>query len=113
MKRDYKVYVDDILESIKLIEEYIQGKDKANFTEDVKLQDAVLRRLEIVGEAVKHIPDEIKIKYPEVEWKKISGARDIFAHEYFGVSLERVWETLVKDLPRFKAQIKELPELSK
>lgn len=108
MKRDYKVYLDDIAESIEKIEDYTQGKSWSDFANDTKLQDAVLRRLEIIGEAVKHIPDEIKGKYPEVEWKKIAGARDIFAHEYFGVKLERVWDTIVNDLPPLKQQAEKL-----
>lgn len=108
MKRDYKVYLDDIAESIEKIEEYTQGKSWSDFSNDTEMQDAVLRRLEIIGEAVKHIPDEIKGKYPEIEWKKIAGARDIFAHEYFGVKLERVWDTIVNDLPPFKKQVQRL-----
>jgi len=112
MKRDYKVYLDDITESIRKIENYTRGKSWSDFTNDTKLQDAVLRRLEIIGEAAKHIPDEIKEKYPKVEWKKIAGARNIFAHEYFGVRLERIWNTVVKDLPKLKEQLSALPEMS-
>lgn len=112
MKRDYRVYLDDILESIERIEEYTQGKNETDFKKDTKLQDAVLRRLEIIGEAVKHIPDDVKGKHAEVEWKMIAGARDIFIHEYFGVKLERIWDTVVKDLPKLKKQIEDLPELS-
>lgn len=112
MKRDYRIYLDDILDSIKKIEEYTKGKSWSDFANDTELQDAALRRFEIIGEAIKHIPDEIKEKYPEIEWKKAAGARDIFAHEYFGVSLERVWGTVIKDLPKFRDQIKGLSELS-
>ena len=112
MKRDYKVYLDDILESIEKIEDYAQGKNWSDFAKDTELQDAVLRSLEIIGEAVKHIPDEVKEKHSEVEWKKIAGARDIFVHEYFGVSLERIWDTVLKDLPKLKEQIKGLSRIS-
>lgn len=112
MKRNYKVYLDDILESIERIEEYMQDKDEVDFKRDIELQDAVLRRLEIIGEAVKHIPLNIKDKNQEIEWRKIAGARDIFIHEYFGIRLERIWFTVVKDIPQLKQQIKNLLQLS-
>lgn len=108
MKRDFRVYLDDILESITRIEEYIKGISEEEFLKNVPTQDAAIRRFEIIGEAVKHIPDEIKQKYPGVEWKKIAGARDIFVHEYFGVGLNRVWGTIISDLPAFKEQIEKI-----
>lgn len=108
MKRDFRVYLDDILESIERIEDYTKGKTEEVFKRNTELQDAVLRRLEIIGEAVKHIPEDVKDKYPQIEWKKIAGARNIFVHEYFGVRLERVWETALKDLPRLKEQIERI-----
>lgn len=110
MKRDYKVYLDDILDSIEKIIDYTEGRTKSDFTKDNQLQDAVLRRFEIIGEAVKHIPDDIKEKHPEIEWEKAAGARNIFVHEYFGVRLERVWKTIINDLPLFEKQIKSLVE---
>jgi len=110
MKRDYKVYLDDILDSIEKIIAYTEGRTKSDFTKDNQLQDAVLRRFEIIGEAVKHIPDDIKEKHPEIEWEEAAGARNIFIHEYFGVRLERVWETIINDLPLFEKQIKSVVE---
>ena len=111
MKRDYRVYLDDIAESIEKIENYTQGKSWSDFERDTELQDAVLRRFEIIGEAVNHIPSEVKEKHPGVEWKKASGARNIFAHEYFGVNLKRVWDTVTKDLPELKKQIQKIIQL--
>lgn len=108
MKRDFRIYLDDILESIEIIQEYTKGKVKEDFNSNVPLQDAVLRRLEIIGEAAKHIPSGIREKYAEVPWKKIAGARDIFAHEYFGVNLERVWKTIKEDIIPFKKQIQKI-----
>lgn len=107
MKRDFKVYIDDISDSITKIEKYTKKATKASFKKNTQLQDAVLRRLEIIGEAVKHIPTEIKREHPKTPWKQIAGARDIFAHEYFGVKLDRVWDTVKKDLPKLKDQVKE------
>lgn len=96
------MYFDDITESIERIESYTKDITEDDFMKSVDIQDAVVRRLEIIGEAVKHIPSEIRKKYPKIPWRKIAGARDIFVHEYFGVKLERVWDTIKSDLTSIK-----------
>lgn len=83
MKKDEKIFLNHILESIKNIESYCRGASKERFFEDKQLQDAVVRRVEIIGEAVKNVPDDIKNKYTTVSWKEISGTRDIFIHQYY------------------------------
>lgn len=108
MKRDVKVYLDDIFESVKQIESYIEGKTEVDFVKDVQLQDAVIRRLEIIGEASKHIPQELRLKYPDIEWRAITGTRDVLVHEYFGVRLKRIWNTVKNDLPRLNEEITKL-----
>lgn len=71
----------------------------------IQLQDAVIRRIEIIGEAVKNIPDGIKGKYPEIPWKEIAGMRDILIHEYFGIDLELTWEVVTRDIPDLKTKL--------
>ena len=94
-----------MLECIGLIEVYTSGKTKLDFLGSVQLQDAVTRRIEIIGEASKNIPVEIKTKYPDVRWKEISGMRDILVHEYFGIDLELTWRVVTTDLPELKKKI--------
>ena len=101
-------FIDHIEESIKNIEEYTKEVNKENFLKDKKLQDAVVRRLEVIGEAVRNIPLEFRAKYPEIKWKKIAGMRDFLIHEYFGVDLELVWEVVEKDLPTLKLELQKI-----
>lgn len=108
MKRDIGLYLDDILESIEKIEEYTQDLSEERFSRDTQTQDAVLRRLAVIGEAVKHLPKDVREKHKQIPWRQIAGARDIFVHEYFGVGIERVWKTIQEDLPELKRVIEGL-----
>jgi uncharacterized protein with HEPN domain len=110
LKRDNRLYLDDILGSIEAIERYVKGISEDDFKADMEKQDAVARRIEIIGEASKNIPDEYKKKHQEIPWRKIAGMRDILVHAYFGVNLDRIWAVLKKDLPALKKQIKEIKE---
>jgi len=104
-RRNIGLYLRDIADSISAIEEYTNAIMEEGFYSNRLVQDAVVRRLEIIGEAAKNIDDDFKSKYPEIPWKKIAGMRDIIAHGYFGVKLERIWDTVKQDLPRLKKQI--------
>ncbi|MBL8190023.1 MAG: DUF86 domain-containing protein [Acidobacteria bacterium] len=88
MLRDYKTCLDDIGEAIGKIGRYTAGLNIETLANDEKTLDAVIRNLEIIGEAVKNVPDEIRQQYPETEWKKVAGLRDILIHRYFGIDLE-------------------------
>ena len=105
MKRGLRLSIEDILGSIKLIEEYIKNISKENLGNNQKIKDSIVRRLEIIGEAVKNIPDNFRKKYPEVPWKKIAGLRDIIIHTYFSIDLDILWDIIKKDLPDLKEKI--------
>lgn len=105
MRKEIRIFIEDILESIEKIERYTKEMGREEFFKEDETQDAVMRRLEIIGEAVKNIPDDFKESYPRIAWKKIAGMRDILIHGYFGINLERVWETIEGDIPNLKKEI--------
>ncbi|WP_069133380.1 HepT-like ribonuclease domain-containing protein [Rhodohalobacter halophilus] len=109
-RRKPDVYLQDILESIGHIQRFLEGVSEDEFYENVEKQDAVLRRLEIIGEAVKHLPDEIREDDPDVPWRQIAGMRDIIIHEYFGITLEMVWVVATEDILDLKTKVEEIIE---
>ena len=108
MKKNGKIFLTHILDSINLVEEYLKGKSKLDFLNSKQLQDSVIRRIEIIGEAIKNIPNDIKENYSQIPWKEITGMRDILIHQYFGVDLDLTWQVIEKDLPRLKRQISDI-----
>ena len=109
-KRKPDVYLQDIFESISHIQRFLEGVSEDEFYKNVEKQDAVLRRLEIIGEAVKHLPDEIREDHPDVPWRQIAGMRDIIIHEYFGITLEMVWVVATEDILDLKTKVEEIIE---
>lgn len=108
MPHEPKVYFEDIADSIEKIESYTEGMSFEKFSKNKMMADAVIRNLEIIGEAVKKIPAETKKQYPNVEWRKIAGLRDILIHEYFGIDLRIIWDIVVNKLPELKHSVKEI-----
>jgi uncharacterized protein with HEPN domain len=108
MKRDELVYLRHVLSAIERIERYVQGVDEQAFCDGMLLQDGVIRQLEIIGEAVKHLPASVREEYPDTPWQDIAGTRDMLIHHYFGVSLDKVWLMVKRDIPVLKSQIVEI-----
>ena len=110
MPKDYKVFLEDILEAIQKIRDYTDGLSLQAFTSDAKTLDAVIRNLEIIGEAAKQIPQHIRSLRPEVEWKRIGRLRDILIHQYFGVDTQIIWDIVQNKLTPLEQAIRALLE---
>ena len=105
MPRDFEVYLEDIRHAVAKIQRYTADMTRNGLAEDSKTLDAVIRNLEIIGEAAKMIPESIRVEYPNIEWKKIAGLRDILAHHYFEVDLDIVWDIVQNKLPELERDL--------
>ncbi|HLE61576.1 MAG TPA: DUF86 domain-containing protein [Pyrinomonadaceae bacterium] len=108
MSRDYRLFLEDMQLSCEKISRYVEGLSFAQFVSDEKSYDAVLRNLQVIGDAVKQIPEEVRQKYSAVEWRKIGGFRDFVVHEYFGIDQDILWDVIKNQVPTLLEQIKQI-----
>ena len=108
MKRDITLFLEDILENIADIESFVRNIPRERLETNKLRTKAILRSLEIIGEAVKHIPLELRKKHPAVPWKDVAGMRDVLIHAYFGIEHNHIWKVIERDLPLLKAEVKQM-----
>lgn len=108
MNKDPKLYLGHILEAINKIQSYTRGMDRQDFHGNDLVQDASVRNIEIIGEAVKNLPRDFKSRNKEVPWNDIAGMRDRIVHFYFGLDYDLVWDTILRDIPELKKKIRKL-----
>jgi len=107
-KVDHLLFIEDIKESLEKIERYVAGMDFDAFAGNELVIDAILRNLEVIGEATKNIPERFRKEHSDIEWRRMIGLRNIVAHEYFGVDLHIIWEIITKRLPETKSKIDDM-----
>jgi len=110
MKRNVEIYIKDIIEYMERAENHIKNLQLDQFLKDDKTCDAVIRCIEVIGEAAKNIPEEIRISYPSISWRDLAGMRDKIIHSYFTVDFETVWLVVKEDIPRLKPMVKKVLE---
>lgn len=103
-------YVNDILYAIRKIDEFTNGLTYEEFLEDEKTQFAVIRAIEVIGEATKNIPDSVKANYTSIPWRNISGMRDKLIHAYFGIDMDILWKTATEEIPVIEPKIKQIAD---
>jgi len=108
MKKADAVYLKHVRDAISRIEEYTKAVGYDDFIKNSLVQDGVIRQLEIIGEAAKRLSTELKNKYPHIPWKDVAGMRDKLIHDYFGVDIDAVWDTVKKDIPILKKEVKRI-----
>jgi len=109
-KRTEREFLIDIKEAVKRILTYSENLDFESFLRDLKTQDAIVRNIEIIGEAVKNLSDDFINQYPNTPWKNIAGMRDKLIHHYFGVNVDIVWDVVKIEMPKLEKQIEEILE---
>jgi len=106
--RNYKLYLSDIKESINKIQEYTKDFSEEEFKENPQVQDAVIRRMEIIGEAIKNVPMSVRNVNPLIPWKEMADFKNLLIHSYFEVSTNRIWRVIKNDLPKIKESLSKI-----
>ena len=110
MPRGFRLYLEDMAASAAKIMKYVGASSYEDFVRDGKTYDAVIRNLEIIGEAARQVPEEVKARYPAVEWRKVYLFRNVLAHEYFGISNELLWDIIKNRLPSLLREVEAILE---
>ena len=105
MSKESLIFIEHILQNIEDIDSFMRGVSKDELKKNKEKLNAIVRSIEIIGEATKNLPESFKNKYPKIPWKKIIGTRDLMIHRYFGVDFDAVWDIIKKDLPELKTKI--------
>jgi len=108
--RNYRLYISDILECIRKIGEFTRGMDLDSFAKDDMVSSAVILKIIMIGEAAKNVPEEIRVKYPELPWRDMAAIRDKVMHCYFGIDFEIVWEVVKNQLPKLELKVPKILE---
>ena len=110
MSREYRLFLEDMRRACEKVIRFTQQMTCEQFVADEKTFDAVMRDLEIVGEAAKHIPPEVRAQHPDIDWQKIGGLRDVVIHEYFGIDIEIIWDIVTREVPVLHQQLHKMLE---
>jgi uncharacterized protein with HEPN domain len=110
MSKESLIFIEHIIQNIEDIDSFMKGVSKDELRKNKEKLNAIVRSIEIIGEAAKNLPESFKNKYPEIPWKNIIGTRDLMIHRYFGVDLDSVWNIIKKDLPELKVKILKIKE---
>ncbi len=110
MSRDWTMYLDDMIACCRRVIEYTCGADRESFFSGGMAYDATLRNLEVLGEAAKKVPEDVRRAHPDVQWRKIAGLRDVLAHDYFGLEEETLWDVVANKVPALLPALEKIRE---
>ena len=108
--RDMTAFIGHVVMAMRFVADFIDGMTLDDFLADRKTRDAVIRNCEVIGEAIKHVPDDFRTTHPEVDWQGLAGLRDVLIHQYFGVDYVALWNIVANEYPAYCAALSELPE---